>query len=126
MNRSYILRWTPPGWLFGPVWSVLYASMGTASWLVWRAGGGAVPLGAYFLQLALNFAWSPLFFSGKTGLALVDIVSMEAAIIYTANLFHAVSPMAGYLMVPYSVWVAYATALNLVIWKDNRPATAKP
>lgn len=55
-------KWTPPSYLFGPVWAVLYTMMGVASYRVMRAGGGALPLGLYAAQLCLNFAWSPLFF----------------------------------------------------------------
>lgn len=50
-------RWNPPAWVFGPVWTVLYSAMGVAAWRVWKAGGGALPLGLYAAQLALNFAW---------------------------------------------------------------------
>jgi benzodiazapine receptor len=66
--------WSPPNWLFGPVWTLLYTAMGTASWLVWKNGGGAVPLTLYALQAVLNFAWSPLFFrEHEITFALADI-----------------------------------------------------
>jgi TspO/MBR family len=70
--------WTPPSWLFGPVWTALYTAMGVASWLVWREGGGWVPLSLYGIQLLLNFAWSPIFFKQHDiGLALADITGAD-------------------------------------------------
>lgn len=66
--------WSPPNWLFGPVWTVLYGAMGYASWLVWKNGAGALPLGLYALQAVLNYAWSPIFFGAHDiTFALADI-----------------------------------------------------
>lgn len=117
--------WTPPGWLFGPMWTVLYACMGTASWLVWKEGGfsaQALPLGVYALQLALNFAWSPLFFIGhEIGPALVDSSALWSCIGANIALFAPVSKPAAGLMVPYLSWVSIATALNYNIYKNNPP-----
>jgi benzodiazapine receptor len=116
--------WTPPSWLFGPVWTILYLMMATAAWLIWRRRGlddvdGA--LGLFVLQLVLNAAWSPLFFGLKNPLAgLLDIVPLWAAILATLVSFWKISPAAGALLVPYWLWVSFATALNFAIWKMNR------
>ena len=70
--------WNPPDWLFGPAWTVLYTAMGYASYLVWKAGGGPLPLGLYAAQLALNLAWSPIFFKVKEiGYAVADITGVH-------------------------------------------------
>lgn len=116
--------WTPPGWLFGPVWTVLYLSMAVAAWLVWRRAGfsgAAVPLAAFGLQLALNLVWSIIFFSQHNiGLALVDIVLLWVAIVATIFAFRPISILAGWLLVPYLIWVTFAAALNFTIWSLNR------
>ena len=71
--------WQPPNWLFGPVWTALYAMMGVASWMVWQKAGGAVPLSLYAVQLALNLAWTPLFFKKhQLTYALADITGRHA------------------------------------------------
>eukprot|EP00241_Pyramimonas_parkeae_P009717 CAMPEP_0114250826 /NCGR_PEP_ID=MMETSP0058-20121206/14915_1 /TAXON_ID=36894 /ORGANISM="Pyramimonas parkeae, CCMP726" /LENGTH=143 /DNA_ID=CAMNT_0001364529 /DNA_START=210 /DNA_END=641 /DNA_ORIENTATION=+ len=116
--------WTPPNWLFGPAWTFLYTCIGGASWLVWKQGGWAqqaLPLSVYIGQLALNMAWSPLFFGAhEMGLAFVDLVGMWGGAAACIPLFHKVNPLAGYLMVPYLAWVSYAGALNLNIWMNNK------
>jgi translocator protein len=115
--------WTPPGWLFGPVWSVLYAMMGIAAWLIWKdAGfsGARVALGLFVFQLVLNAAWSWLFFGlQEPGLALVDIGLLWAAILATAVAFRHHRPLAAGLLVPYLLWVSFAAALNFEIWRLN-------
>lgn len=118
---------TPPGWVFGPVWSILYLLMAISAWLVWREAGmsGARPAFAlFFLQLALNVLWSGIFFGlHRPGVALAEIVVLEIAIIATAIQFSRFSRPAFWLMVPYIVWVGFATFLNLRIWQLNaRPA----
>lgn len=116
--------WTPPSAVFGPVWTTLYVLMGIAAWLVWRAGGfsaQARPLAWFLVQLALNLAWSFLFFAAhQVGWALVDIVLLWCAILATAVAFRRVSRLAAWLLVPYLAWVSYATALNAAIWSMNR------
>lgn len=115
--------WTPPSWLFGPVWTALYAMMGVAAWSVWRRVGwrdGALPLGLFVVQLALNAAWSILFFGLQNPLAgLVDIGALWIAIGLTTVAFFRVSRLAGALMIPYWLWVSFATALNFAIWRLN-------
>lgn len=106
----------PPGWLFGPVWSVLYVMIGVAGWLVWRASGWGAALAVWCVQLGLNLAWTPLFFaSGRYGLALVEIVVLWAAIVTTIVLAWPLQRVAAWLLVPYLAWVSYATALNAAI-----------
>lgn len=116
--------WTPPDWLFGPVWTALYLMMGVAVWLVWlRRGlaGGAVALRLFALQLTLNVLWSMLFFGLRSPLAgLLDIVPLWAAILATLVSFWKISPFAGALLVPYWLWVSFAAALNFAIWSMNR------
>lgn len=116
--------WNPPNTVFGPVWTVLYAMMGTAAWLVWRRDGfrGGTPALALFLsQLVLNAAWSYLFFGAhRTGYALVDIIVLLVLIVILIRLFGRIDRRAGWLMVPYAAWVAFATALNTSIWQLNR------
>lgn len=112
--------WCPPASLFGPMWSVMYVSMGVASWLAARAGGGAAALGAYAAQLALNAAWNPLFFvARRADVALVEIAALGAAAVYTAVKFWEVSAAAGALMVPYVAWIGVATALNWEFYRRN-------
>jgi benzodiazapine receptor len=116
-------EWAPPSWLFGPVWTVLYAVMGIAAWLVWRVGGfrAAKPALALFLvQLVLNALWSWLFFGWHLGaLAFTDIVLLWVLIIATQIAFWRISPLAGALLVPYLLWVSFAVALNYSVGQLN-------
>jgi translocator protein len=115
--------WTPPGWLFGPVWTILYAMMGVAAWLVWRErgfSGAPAALGLFLLQLVLNAAWSWLFFGlRRPDLAALEILILWAAIAATIVAFWRVRPLAGWLLVPYLLWVSFAAALNVAIWRLN-------
>jgi tryptophan-rich sensory protein len=115
--------WTPPDGLFGPVWTFLYVSMGTAAFLVWRSAGwkrGRTALGLFLLQLGLNAAWTPLFFGLHAPFwAFGEIVLLFGAAAATAIAFHRLRPAAGYLLLPYLAWLAYATALNAAIWWLN-------
>jgi len=112
--------WAPPSWLFGPVWTVLYALMAVAGWLVWRRVGWTAALTVYAAQLVLNAAWTPVFFgAGRYGLALVDIVLLWFLIGATVWLFRPVSRVAAALLLPYWAWVTFATALNAWIWSHN-------
>jgi translocator protein len=115
--------WTPPNWLFGPVWTVLYALMAVAAWLVWkRAGwqgsGGALTI--FAVHLALNLAWSIIFFKFHlTGWAFAEILVLWVAIVVTMVKFAPFSTVAAILFVPYLIWVSYASALNFAVWKMN-------
>lgn len=111
--------WNPPSWVFAPVWTVLYAMMAVAAWLVWRAGARRALL-VWLVQLALNAAWSWLFFGlERPDLAFVDIVVLWIAIALTLAAFARVSRFAALLLAPYLAWVTFATVLNGAIWHLN-------
>jgi tryptophan-rich sensory protein len=113
--------WSPPAWVFGPAWTILYTLMGVAAWLVWRCGGWRRqrgPLSLYLLQLALNALWTPLFFGLRNpGLALAEIILLWFAIGFTLRDFFRTSRAAGCLLVPYWLWVTFAAVLNFSIWR---------
>jgi benzodiazapine receptor len=115
--------WNPPSWIFGPVWSALYAMMAMAAWLVWRRGGFVAqrrPLMWFLLQLLLNTAWSPLFFGLRNpALAFTEILLLWCAILATLLAFWKVHRVAGALLVPYLAWVSFATFLNFTLWRMN-------
>jgi translocator protein len=114
--------WAPPPWLFGPVWTVLYALMAVSAWLAWRAQHPypARALAAFGVQLALNFAWTPAFFGAESpGLGLVTIAAVLLAVGWWVFEAWRVRRLAGALQVPYLVWVGFATALNLAIAVQN-------
>lgn len=115
--------WTPPGWLFGPVWTMLYPMIGVAGYLAFASSEGrqrAIAFSVYGLQLLLNALWSWLFFGlERPGLALVDILALLALIVSNIVLFLPISRAAGLLLVPYALWVGFATALNFSIWRLN-------
>ncbi len=114
--------WTPPSWLFGPVWTALYAVMAVAAWLVWRTRAPArrAALAVFAVQLVLNGLWSWLFFGWhEIGLALVDVALLWLAIIATIRVFARVRTAAAWLLVPYLAWVSFAMALTLAIWRLN-------
>jgi translocator protein len=113
----------PPNWIFGPVWTILYVMMGIAAWRVWlKAWGGRArgPLTLFALQLALNLGWSVTFFGlHAVGAAIVVIVALEAAILATMLAFRRIDGLAAALLAPYALWVAFATVLNVAIWRMN-------
>ncbi|GAA5142078.1 tryptophan-rich sensory protein [Prosthecobacter algae] len=115
--------WNPPSWVFGPAWTLLYTLMAVAAWLVWKRGGFGSqkrPLSLYFIQLALNAAWTPVFFGAhQLGAALAVIVALWVFIGLTLLHFWQVSRAAGLLFVPYLAWVSFATALNFTLWRLN-------
>lgn len=113
-------HWTPPDWLFGPVWTLLYTMMAVSAYLVWCRAGWGRPLQVYLLQLALNAAWSFAFFGLRSPLAgVVVIAGLAAAIAGTIRLFAPVSRAAAWLLVPYLAWVLFAGCLNAAIWLRN-------
>jgi tryptophan-rich sensory protein len=108
--------WTPPNWVFGPVWTVLYAVMAVAAWLIWRRHGfraARTALVLYGVQLALNAAWTPVFFGAEQlGAGLAIILALEVALVATIVAFHRLTPWVAWLLGPYLTWVLYATTLN--------------
>jgi benzodiazapine receptor len=133
-TRSAIPSWyaalkkpwfTPPNWLFGPAWVALYLLMAIAAWQVWQKGlphpGVRAALAAFVGQLLLNALWSPVFFGLRSPLAgAVVIVLLWLAILLTIALFWKVSRPAALLLLPYLIWVGYASALNISIYLLNR------
>ena len=115
--------WAPPGSLFGPVWTVLYLLQALAAWLVWRESGfvrARLALGLFVLQLAVNALWSWLFFAWRQGaLAFVEVIVLAILIVLTIGAFWRVRPLAGLLMVPYLLWVTFATVLTYTVWQMN-------
>lgn len=115
--------WAPPGWLFGPVWSGLYALMAVSAWLVWRArgfGGARAALTLFIVQLATNALWSWLFFAWRRGdLASAEVLLLWCLIVATIVAFRRVSPLAAYLLYPYLAWVTFAAALTFAVTRLN-------
>lgn len=115
--------WNPPSWLFGPVWTSLYALMGLSAYLIWQEknkAGLKLALGIYVLQLILNIIWSGLFFGLKNpGLAFAEIIVLLVFIIVTLVLFWRINRFAGMLLIPYLAWVLFASYLNYTIWRLN-------
>ena len=111
----------PPNGVFAPVWTALYVLMAIAAWRVWRKVGlVSRPLGLYAVQLALNFAWSLIFFRHHAiGAALVEVVLLWIAIGAATLVFHRVAPATAWLMAPYWAWVSFATVLNAAFCRLN-------
>jgi tryptophan-rich sensory protein len=113
----------PPGWVFAPVWTALYVAMAVAAWLVWRQRKrtpALYPLLLFAMQLSLNVAWSYTFFYlRRPELALADIILLWLAIAATMSAFWHSSRVAGWLLLPYLLWVSFAAVLNYSIWTLN-------
>ena len=116
-------RIAPPNWVFGPVWTLLYALMAIAVWRVWLAAPSQArswALGLFVAQLALNLAWTWIFFRQHAiGGALVEIGVLWVAIGASVLAFSRVEPAAAWLMAPYLAWVSFANALNAAFWRLN-------
>ncbi len=116
-------NWTPPNWLFGPVWTTLYILMAAAAWLVWRERKtirGTKPLMAFWVQLGLNLLWSVLFFGLRSpGAAFAEVLLLCLAVGVTLVLFWRVNRVSGLLLVPYAMWLGFASVLNGVVWWLN-------
>ena len=114
--------WSPPNWVFGPVWTLLYIAMAVAAWLVWRlrTEGTRPALTAYAVQLVLNLLWTPVFFglyplfgSPALWVGFIIIVALAIAVAVTVLRFGPISLTAGILMLPYLSWLVFASSLNL-------------
>lgn len=119
---------SPPNWLFGPVWTTLYVLMGISLYRVWISEPAKKQLtqfkkkavAVFGVQLLLNTMWSIIFFGLENpGLALLEIYLLLAAIVYTKYLFCKIDKLAGYLLIPYIAWVTFASVLNFFIWQLN-------
>ena len=124
-NRIIKPSFQPPNWVFGPVWTILYALMGIAAYLVWEKGWEKrevkTALGIFGIQLILNFFWSFIFFGNKAfGWAFVEILVLWIFIALTIWKFYKISKTAAYLLIPYILWVSFASVLNGAIWWLNR------
>ena len=115
---------SPPGWIFGPAWLILYGLMGYASYRIWQKKDiqNIKPALIYYgIQLILNFAWSLIFFRfAFRGIALIEILVLLALIIITTIEFYKIDRIAAYLIFPYIGWVSFAAILNYSIWMLNR------
>jgi tryptophan-rich sensory protein len=115
---------TPPNWIFSPVWISLFILMGISLFFVWRRQGHPqlrMALFFFFVQLVLNVFWSVAFFGLRAPLlGLIDIVLLWFAILFTITNFLKVSKFAGALLIPYFLWVSFATLLNFSLWILNR------
>lgn len=116
-------EWTPPNWIFGPLWKALYGMMAISAWLVWRTADWPVArsaLSLFAIQLALNPVWSVVFFGlRRVGAAFAEILLLWMMVIATAVAFLPLSLLAAWLLLPYVVWVAFASYLNFRIWQMN-------
>jgi benzodiazapine receptor len=115
----------PPGWIFGPVWTVLYIMMGVAAYRIfglgWDRAAVRTALFMFAIQLFFNLIWTPLFFGWQLrGAAFLDIVLLLVFLIMTTLKFYQLDYWAGYLLIPYILWAAFASVLNLSFWQLNR------
>ncbi len=122
LNKPFF---TPPDWLFGPVWTALYLLMAISAFIVWQKGladpAVRIALTIYLLQLILNALWSVFFFGLKMPMpAFIEIILLWTAIGLTIFAFARVSIFAAVLLVPYILWVSFAAVLNFSIWLLNR------
>lgn len=115
--------WNPPGWVFGPVWTLLYLLMGVSAWLIWRHFGFAaarLALSVFLIQLGFNGAWTWIFFGlHNIGAALIEIIVLWVLILATLIAFWQKSAVAGSLLIPYLAWVSFASFLTFTIWRLN-------
>ena len=113
----------PPNWLFGPVWTLLYALMSLAAWRVWEVSPSqlrTVGLMLFLVQLGLNFIWSLIFFRYHAiGVAFAEVLLLWVAIGATTLVFSRVAPIAAWMMAPYWAWVSFASILNWAFWRVN-------
>lgn len=123
-ERANKPSFNPPGWIFGPVWTILYILMGIALYLVWKSDADrrikSTAITFFGIQLLLNFCWSFIFFSaGELGWAFAEIIVLWIMILATILYFGKISKTAAWLLVPYIAWVSFASVLNYAIWQLN-------
>jgi tryptophan-rich sensory protein len=116
--------WAPPAWMFGPVWTFLYALMALDAWMLWRDNGGfrgaEKPIAAYIIQLAVNSLWTWLFFVWKQGAwSFAGIIILWGLLLVTMILFWRRKPLYGMLLLPYLAWVSFAAFLTWMVWQLN-------
>ena len=120
----------PPSWMFGVIWAGLYALMGLALATIWNepaSAGRNDAMRLFFVQLALNYAWSPVFFGGRMiEIGLVLLAAILIAALFTAKAFKRLRPVAGWLLLPYLLWLCLAVALNYETGRLNPGADAMP
>ncbi len=114
----------PPNWLFGPVWTTLYALMGISLYLVWSAGWKRrevkIAVGVFLFHLALNASWSWMFFGLRSPvIGLMGISAIWIFIVVLYFLFRRIKPLAAYLLIPYFLWVSFASLVNFELWRLN-------
>jgi tryptophan-rich sensory protein len=110
----------PPNWIFAPVWTLLYIMVAVAGWRTWQRGPRSAAMAVWFIQLALNFVWSPVFFGAhRIGAALAVIVALLATIIAFIVMAWPRDRFAALLFTPYAAWVGFATLLNGALWYLN-------
>ena len=132
VTASSVMEWyptlnkpsfNPPNWVFGPVWTALYVMMGVAAWRVWRAADRDTargPLALFALQLVVNLGWSIAFFGLRDpGLAVAVILVLDLLVLATVLMFRRIDGLAALLLVPYLAWIAFATILNIAVWRLN-------
>nr|WP_255699907.1 TspO/MBR family protein [Jiella avicenniae] len=109
----------PPDWVFAPVWGTLYILIGLAGWRIWRAGIAPAQR-LWWLQLALNFVWPPVFFAAHAlGAAMIVILALDAAVVAFLAATWRAERVSALLFLPYLAWVAYASLLNAALWWLN-------
>lgn len=116
--------WNPPNWLFGPVWSILYLLMGYAAYIVYTKSGldkeRKTFLWIFYIQLFFNLLWSPIFFNLQhVQFALIWIIALWFLIVLMLYKVNSISKTAFYILIPYLLWVSFATFLNFTIWRLN-------
>ena len=116
-------EWTPPNWIFGPVWTTLYLLMAISAWQVWRSttsSAGRFPLTLFAMQLLLNSLWSVVFFGlRQVGAAFAEVLLLWMMVVATTVAFLPISLLAAWLLIPYLAWVFFASYLNFRIWQMN-------
>jgi benzodiazapine receptor len=121
----------PPKWLVPVMWTILYIMIGFSAYLIWSKEEGfsskhETAWIIFFIQMVLNYAWTPLFFGmHKIFLALVDVILMEIFILLNIYYFYQIDQLAAYLLIPYAIWVVIATAINFEMWRLNRNESFK-